>query len=374
CLDLSKMNKVIEFNPIDRYVVVQPGISYNELNEFLAPHGFHFPVEAGWGASIGGMMSTNASGAGATDVGSMIKNVIACDVVVYENNKAIKIQTGTKSPKSSAGYPLLMLFSGAEGTLGVITKICVKIRENFTYHKTICCQFDEIHQAVDFVVAMKGAVQFRRIELLDKLQTKACITYSNVSYLSTNKNTLIIELAGNEHFVSEEDELIKKYFDKYFIDSIKIFDDKKSAEDIWMMRKNACPAAIQLAGGNKKAMATDVSVPLSKLDECIRACYQHKEKCGLHAPLVAHIGDGNFHFTILVDTNDQMELQRAQDFSKAVVEEALRVGGTCTGEHGIGLGKKAYLEAEHGDSIFLMRKIKNTLDPLGIFNPGKIFL
>ncbi|SRR5579883_271090 len=372
CLDLSRMNKVLEFNPIDRYVVVQPGIPYNKLNEFLEPHGFHFPVEAGWGASIGGMMSTNASGAGATDAGSMAKNVIGCDVVINKSGKAGKISIGTKSPKSSAGYNLLTLFAGAEGTLGVITEICVKIRENFTHYRTICCQFDEIQKVVNFVVNMKKSVHFRRIELLDKLQTKACVIYSKINDLHADKNTLIIELAGNDYLVDHESKLIIDYLNCHFAENIKIFNDKKSAENIWMMRKNACPAAIQVIGKSKKAMATDASVPISKLDECIQACYLHMEKYGLEAPLVAHIGDGNFHFTILLNPDDQEEMQRALKFNQCVVREALKVGGTCTGEHGIGLGKKSYLEAEYGDSLFLMRKIKQAFDPLGIFNPGKV--
>jgi D-lactate dehydrogenase (cytochrome) len=372
CLNLSKMNKILELNPSDSYVVVQPGISYNKLNEFLEPYGFHFPVEAGWGASIGGMTSTNASGSGATDSGSMAKNVLGCNVVVYENSKACKIKTGTKSPKSSSGYNLTNLFVGSEGTLGVITEISLKIRKNFPYYNTICCQFEEIQQAVDFVVAMKGLVQLRRIELLDKLQTEACLSYSQINNFHPKKNTIIIEIAGNELALREEARLITEYAKKNRGENIQIFNDKKSADLIWMMRKNACPAAIQFIDKNKKAMATDVCVPLSKLAECINSCYCHMKRIGLIAPLVAHVGDGNFHFTLLVNPNDENEMQKSRDFNNCIVEEALKFSGTCTGEHGIGLGKKSYLEAEHGDSIFLMNKIKEAFDPLKIFNPGKI--
>lgn len=372
CLNLSKMKKVIEFKPEDGYVVVQPGLSYNELNHFLDQHKYHFPVEAGSGASIGGMTSTNASGAGATDSGSMLKNVMGCQVVVCKEGKATQIRTGTKSPKSSAGYNLTHLFIGSEGTLGVLTEITLKIRKNFPCHNTICCQFDEIKDAINFVISMKGLVQFRRVELLDQLQTEACLKYSNILHLDSEKNTIIVELAGNEVAVSEESELIVCSLRKNRGVNIKIFNDKESSQQIWLMRKNACPAAINYIDKNKKAMATDVSVPLSNLRECITNCYVHMQRMGLKAPLVAHIGDGNFHFTILVDPGNRKEVEKALDFNRCVVKEALKLGGTCTGEHGIGVGKKEYLEMEHGDSLFLMRALKEAIDPFNIFNPGKI--
>ena len=374
CLNLSKMDKVLELNLADGYVVVQPGIAYNKLNEYLAPYGVHFPVEAGWGASIGGMLSTNASGAGAVDAGSMAKNVLACDVVTYKEERALKINLGTLAQKSSAGYNLLSLLIGAEGTLGVVTKICLKIRKDFLCHKTICCQFEAIQAAVEFIIAVKGKVNFRRAELLDKLQTEACLKYSDLnSLLYQNKNTIIIELAGNDAVIKAEIKILLEALNKYKVEHIKIFEDKKSAEVIWMMRKNACPAAIQLINKNKKAMATDVCVPLSKLNECIQSCYDHMNKLGLKSPLVAHIGDGNFHFTLLINSEDQFEIEKAKEFGKCVVEEALKVGGTCTGEHGIGIGKKEHLHNEHANSIFLMEAIKLSFDPLKLFNPGKVF-
>ena len=197
CLDVSCMKRILGFSPKDGYITVQPGISYNELNDYLDPHGFHFPVEAGRGASIGGMFSTNASGAGATDTGSMAKNVLGCSIVTYKDSHATKITTGTKTLKSSAGYNLTSLFIGSEGTLGVVSEITLKVRKHFKCNKTITSQFNEIEDAINFVVAMKGQVQFRRIELLDKLQTDACVSYSNVPRISYNKNTILIELAGN---------------------------------------------------------------------------------------------------------------------------------------------------------------------------------
>lgn len=372
CLDMSKMDKVLEFNPDDGYVVVQPGIPYNKLNEFLEPHGFHFPVEAGWGASIGGMTATNASGAGATDAGSMTKNVLSCSVVVHKDGAAAKIKTGTKSPKSSAGYNLTSLFVGSEGTLGVFTDVTLKVRKNFDSCNTIVCQFDDLQEVVRFVIAMKGRVQFRRVELMDKLQTDACMDYSGIDTLCKNKNTLIIELSGNKSTVQEETGLIKEALAKTKAVNLQLFPDRKSAEKIWMMRKNACNAAIKHLDPTKKAIATDVSVPLSKLADCINACYQHMSKFGINAPLVAHVGDGNFHFTVLVDPNNEKELQAANAFNKLIVLEALKVGGTCTGEHGVGLGKMPYLRDEHGDSLSVMKTIKEAMDPAGIFNPGKI--
>lgn len=372
CLDLSKMNKVLEFKPEDGYVIVQPGISYNKLNEYLEPYGFHFPVEAGWGASIGGMVATNASGAGAVDAGSMAKNVITLEVIVYKNGKSAKIYTGSKSKKSSAGYHLTDLFVGSEGTLGVITEVGLTVRKNFRCNKTILCQFDDIEQAIKFVISTKSRVQYRRVELLDKLQTNACVTYSDIHHLEKNKNSIIIELAGNTHSVEEESSIVIKQLHYFNASNINLFENKNSSEKIWMMRKQACHAAIQMIDPNKKAMATDVSVPLSQLANCILSCYEHMKVNNIIAPLVAHIGDGNFHFTILVDPNNSNEISRANEFNKKVVEEALKVGGTCTGEHGIGFGKIAHLRKERENSIFIMESIKTALDPYNIFNPGKI--
>ena len=338
CLNLSKMKKIIEFNPEDNYVIVEPGIAYNELNEYLQPHGFHFPVEAGWGASIGGMVATNASGAGATDSGSMKQNVMACSFIGYKDDKALKVTTGSKSQKSSAGYNILGLLVGSEGTLGIITEITLKIRKNFSYYSTIVCQFETIQQAVNFVVQTKGLIPYRRIEFLDKLQTKACKNYSSIDFINEHKNTILIELFGNEFSVSEEIRLVEKFLRANLAENVKVFSSRDSSVDIWKMRKNACPAAISLIDSTKKAMATDTSVPLSKLSVCIEACYQHMRELGLTVPLVAHIGDGNFHFTIIFNPENEFELERAKKFNKLVVDEALRVGGTCTGEHGVGLG------------------------------------
>jgi len=373
CLNLSKMKKIKEFSAEDGYVTVEPGISYNELNDYLQPYGFHFPVEAGWGASIGGMVATNASGAGATDSGSMKNNVMACSFIGYKDDRALKIKAGSKSQKTSAGYNIMSLLVGSEGTLGIITEITLKIRKNFLHYSTIVCQFETIQQAVNFVSQTKGLIPYRRVEFLDKLQTKACKIFSSIDFLCENKNTILIELFGNEFSVCEEVRLVEKYLRMNSAANIKVFSDRESSTDIWKMRKNACPAAISLIDSSKKAMATDTSVPLSKLSVCIEACYKHMRELGLTAPLVAHIGDGNFHFTIILNPNNSLELERAKRFNKLVVDEALKVGGTCTGEHGVGLGKIDYLELEHGDSIFLMIGIKKTFDPINIFNPGKIF-
>lgn len=373
CLDLQAMQRIIEFNPDDSYVIVEAGIPYNHLNQFLEPYGYYFPVEAGWGASIGGMIATNASGAGATDSGSMSKNVMGCNVAVYRDEKALIVKTGAKSPKTSAGYNLTGLLIGSEGTLGVITAACLKIRRKFTYEKTISCQFDDIADAVSFVIALKEQVQFRKVELMDKLQTEACLSTAPFDCFESNKNTILIELAGNHLALDEEVNLITAAVKKYNAIHYHIHNDKQIANEIWMMRKNAGPAALFYFDQKKRAMATDVCVPLSQLAACIKACYAHKKRLGIIAPLLAHIGDGNFHFTIIFDPNDTLEFKNALAFSRCVVEEGLKRGGTCTGEHGIGIGKIDYLELEHGDNLFLMKKIKQAFDPYGIFNPGKVF-
>lgn len=373
-VNLSKLNKVIEFSPEDNLVIVEPGIAYNQLNNYLEQYGYHFPVEAGWGASIGGMVSTNASGAGAVDSGSMGKNVLGCNVVVYDNNSNAKIiKTGTKSVKSSAGYNLTSLFVGAEGTLGIITQITLKIRKNFDATNTICCQFDDIEKAIRFVIDMKSKVHFRRAELMDRLQTNACIEFSKINYLNKDYFTILIELAGNKLAVNEEADIIMEYLKNKEALNIKHYPDSSSAKELWMVRKNACPAAISYLGPNKKAMATDISVPISHLANCIKECYKKMDTFGIKAPLVAHIGDGNFHFTVLLDPNNLIEMQKAKEFNASLVEESLRHGGTCTGEHGVGCGKIPYVEKEHGDCLFLMENLKKSFDPKNIFNPGKIF-
>lgn len=371
-LDLSKMNKIITFQPKDYLIVVEPGISYNKLNEFLEPHGFHFPVEAGFGASIGGMVATNASGAGATDSGSMAQNILGCSVISYKNEEAYKITTGSHSLKSSAGYNMTALFAGSEGTLGIITEISLKIRKNLPCNFTICTQFDDISSAIDFVIATKGIIRFRRVELLDKLQTEMCIQFSNIDILDKNKNTILIELFGSYAVIEDEAKIINMNIKKFGGSNFQIYRDKQSAEFIWKMRKNACPAVLSCSSKSKKAMATDACVPLSKLSECINSCYVEMKKLGINAPLVAHVGDGNFHFTLTVDPSDKGEFAKNLAFNKFIVNEALKFKGTCTGEHGIGFGKKSYLETQYKDSLFLMKQIKKTLDPLNIFNPGKI--
>jgi D-lactate dehydrogenase (cytochrome) len=373
CLNVSKMKAILEFSPDDSFVTVQPGISYNELNDYLLPHGFHFPVEAGWGASIGGMVATNASGAGAVNAGSMAKNVTSCALIIYKNNHACKINTGSKSLKSSAGYNLNNLIIGSEGTLGVITAVTLRIRSNHQHQKTIISQFPDIYQAINAVIALKRTVRFHRVELMDQLQTEASIAYSKIDLLDKKLNTLLIELAGNHKAVAEEIEIINNYLHNNHALNIKVLNENEQVKNIWMMRKNALPAAIQFIDKNKKALNTDICVPLSKLADCIHACYKHLQDAKIIAPLVAHVGDGNFHFSIVVDPNDANEMQVVKEFNRKVINEALKYEGSCTGEHGIGIGKIDYLEQEHGDLIFLMRHIKNTFDPYHIFNPGKIF-
>lgn len=371
-LDMSHMAEVIEFAPEDGLITVQAGMPYNKLNSFLDLYGFHFPVEAGWGASIGGMVATNASGAGAVDAGSMAKNVVHCSVVVFDANGVVQIQVGSKAPKTSAGYNLLGLFVGSEGTLGIITEVTLKIRKNFAFHKTICCQFYDIRQAISTAIALKDVVQLRRFEFLDKLQTNACISYSNIDYLRKDYHTVLIELAGSKAQVESESDQVQNCIRLNKAINSKCFNDVKGAEEIWSMRKQAAIAAIHFIGKNKKAIVTDVSLPLSKLADCMEASYRYMDDCGIKAPVIAHIGDGNFHFTMVVDPSNEKEIQMAKQFNKLVVTQALKMGGTCTAEHGIGLGKKHFLQAEHGDSIFLMKAIKQAFDPYGIFNPGKV--
>jgi D-lactate dehydrogenase (cytochrome) len=374
CLDMSKMKNVLEFNPQDGYVIVEPGLAYNELNDYLERYGYYFPVEAGWGASIGGMAATNASGAGAVDYGSMSRNVICAEVVTYDENKATKIKLGSLAPKSSAGYDLKSIFLGSEGTLGVFTSLGLKIRKKLSSQVTMTCQFASLKDAIDFVIETKKEINFRKVELLDQRLTAACICYSNVNYLVDSKCTVLLELAGNIAQVQCEKNIIIEYLQRKNINDYYIFEQQEEVRNVWMMRKYACQAAIAMYGENKKIISTDVSVPMSKLFSCIEACYRHMDNMQIMASLVAHVGDGNFHFIILVDPEDDEVIHLAHEFHSMVINEGLNHNGTCTGEHGIGLGKKGYLHAEKRASYFLMQRVKMLFDPKNIFNPGKVLL
>lgn len=372
CLNLQKMNKVIGFNLQDQTITVEPGISYNQVNDFLSDYGFYFPVEAGMGASIGGMVATNASGAGATDSGSMAKNLSQCEVVIYQEGKAKLIKTGSRALKSSAGYQLSSFFVGSEGTLGVVVKATLRLRKKNLCTETICLQFDSIHTAIQLIIGLKGTVNFKRAELLDAQQTEACIQYSKILYLNRNKHTLLIELGGNPQAVVEEIALIHEALNELPHEKIDLSDDNNRQDELWLMRKNAAPAVVAFRDHNKKAVNTDICVPLSALIHCIDFAYHHAAKAELYAPLVAHIADGNFHFTLVVNPADNHEMQQAKLFHDKIVTEAIACGGTCTGEHGIGMGKIEYLIQEHESSVHLMKLLKRTMDPIGIFNPGKI--
>jgi D-lactate dehydrogenase (cytochrome) len=374
CLDMRRMNKVLQFNPISGYALVEPGISYNRLNDELSSLGYHFFVEAGFGATIGGMTATNASGAGALDVGSMRENVRYCEAIVYVNGKAEKLKTGTLASKTSADLSVKSLLIGSEGTLGVITKIAVNIRKNFSCSQTLLCQPKDIEQAIELYVELKDQVRFRRVEWLDALQTEACLFYSEEHFsLDSHKNTLLMELAGESFVVEHECKLVLEKLAQLSVHPVQVFSSAEAAKSLWMMRKQAGMTAIHYFGAGKKAKSTDVAVPLHALTACIKECYERMHTVNIQAPCIAHIGQANFHFKLLMDMNNAEEVEKMEKFDAFVTETALKYQGTCTGEHGIGMGYKLnFLEKEFGTAYLkITENIKQAMDPLNILNPGK---
>lgn len=383
CLDMSQMNRVLEVNVIAGYVTVEPGIAYHELNKQLLPYGLYFPVEAGYGATIGGMTATNASGAGALDAGSMRQNVRCCEVIVYDKNgKAQKLKTGTLASKTSADLDLKSLFVGSEGTLGVITKITLNVRKKLAHTYTIVCQPDDVTHAINLYTTFKDEIRFRRIEWMDALQMKTCLAYEKYAEKAKpfrelvnleEKNLLLIELGGSKNSLDLEYALLSEALKKANIQT-QVYYDEVSAQPIWLMRKHAGSAAIDYLGqGYKKGKATDTAVPLDKLAAYLADCYAHMALMHIHAPTILHLGQANVHFKLLMDVNDLEDKERVEAFDAFITKTALKYGGTCTGEHGIGCGyKQKFLEQEFGPTyIELVQSIKNMLDRNNILNTGK---
>jgi D-lactate dehydrogenase (cytochrome) len=369
CLDLTKMNNVIEFSKDDFYVKVQAGITQVELNNLLKDHGLFFPVDAALKASIGGMVATGASGTNAVKYGTMRENVIGLTIVKADGSL---IKTGGKTKKSSAGYDLTRIFIGSEGTLGVITEVTLKLFPIPRVIKSALCQFDNLKDATNTVIkTMQSGVNIGRVEILDSVQMDACIKYSTLTTLQA-KHTLLFEFQGNRAAVEEEIKITQEIANNNHCTLFNFFDSEQEQQDIWLARKNACYAAIAL-DPTKKAMATDVCVPISKLSEAVSYCADKAREYGFIAPIVGHVGDGNFHLTILVDKDNRVQLKHAVALNECIMQKSLDLGGTITGEHGIGVGKMHFLTHEHGDCLATYQELKNAFDPKGILNPGKIF-
>lgn len=367
-IDMSRMNGVVQVNEADLDAVVQPGVTRQQLNEDLRATGLMFPVDPGANATLGGMAATRASGTNAVRYGTMRENVLALEVVLADGRV---IRTGTRARKSSAGYDLTHLFVGSEGTLGIITELTVKLYGQPECISAATCAFDDIEGAVDTVIlAIQMGLPLARIELLDALQIKGMNTY-NPDMQMPEVPHLFLEFHGSEAGVAEQSEsfgdIAAEHGGADFAWATKAEDRNR----LWKARHDAYYAGKSLRPG-AEGYVTDCCVPISRLAECIAGTRAEIAKSGLIAPLVGHVGDGNFHLLILIEKDNAEELAQAQDLAHRVNTLALACGGTVTGEHGVGLGKKRYMLQEHGDAYAVMGDLKRSFDPGNILNPGKL--
>ncbi len=367
CLDLTRMNRVLEVNGPDLDCRVQAGVTREQLNAELKGTGLFFPIDPGANATIGGMAATRASGTNAVRYGTMRENVLGLTVVTADGRI---IHTGGRARKSSAGYDLTRLFVGSEGTLGIITEIQLRLYGVPEAISAAVCQFAELEGAVNAVItAMQSGIPVARIELLDDVQMDACIRYSKLEGYAP-RPTLFFEFHGSAQGVAEQAEHMQAIAAEFGGGSFEWATQPEDRTRLWKARHNAYYAGMALAPG-KQAFATDACVPISRLADCIMETKADVASTGLLAPIVGHVGDGNFHLVVLFDPARPDERQQAEDIARRVSHRAIRMGGTCTGEHGIGVHKLDALVEEHGDAVDLMRTIKRALDPLNILNPGK---
>ncbi len=367
-VDLANMNQVLRVNAEDLDATVQARVTRKQLNEFIREQGLFFPIDPGADASLGGMAATRASGTNAVRYGTMRENVLALTVVMADGRI---IRTSRRARKSAAGYDLTRLFVGSEGTLGIITEVTLRLYGLPEAIAAAVCSFGSIKGAVDTVIStIQLGVPVARIELLDDVQMDAVNRFSNLSY--PVKDTLFIEFHGTEAGVKEQAELVQSLAADNDGGEFRWATRQEERTALWTARHDVTYANKALRPGCE-IWATDVCVPISKLTQCILETKADLKQSFLIAPLVGHVGDGNFHLGFLINRDDPAELAEAERLNERLILRALALDGTCTGEHGIGLGKQKFLVAEHGEAVTVMRQIKQALDPLNILNPGKIF-
>ncbi|MBB5692970.1 FAD-binding oxidoreductase [Muricoccus pecuniae] len=369
-LDLSRMNAIIDVSQDDMDCLIEPGVTRHQLNDHLRDQGLFFPVDPGSHCTIGGMCATRASGTNAVRYGTIRENVMGLEVVLADGRV---INTGSRTRKAANGYDLTRLMIGSEGTLGIITKIRLRLHGIPEATSAAVVQFPEMRGCVESVIqVMQLGIPVARIELLDEVQMAACIAYSKLEALDPLP-TLFLEFHGTEAGVREQAEAVKEIVTEMGGLGFAWAADQETRNKLWTARHNAYYAAIA-TGPNLRGVTTDVCVPISRLADAILGAKEDILASGLSAPLVGHVGDGNFHTVILVDQGDPTALDRAWALDRQIVARGLSLGGTCSGEHGVGMGKAEFLEQEHGmEALAVMRGIKNALDPKGILNPGKIF-
>ncbi|CAB3390881.1 FAD-binding oxidoreductase [Kyrpidia spormannii] len=366
-LDLSRMNQILEIRPQDFLVRVQPGVTRSQLNQALRSHGLFFPVDPGADATLGGMAATNASGTNAVRYGAMRGQVLGLEVVLPDGRI---IHTGGLSVKSSAGYYLTGLFVGSEGTLGVITEVILRVYGIPEHTAAARAVFPDVESAGRAAVALIGSgMTVGRVELVDAKTIVAVNRFKGTDYLESP--TLFLEFGGGRKAVEEDIRLAEELVNSEGCQAFVYEHDPEAVAKLWEARHHAALALMAMAPG-KKMMTTDVCVPISHLPGALHAARELMERRGMDGFILGHVGDGNYHAGFAVDADDPEDIARAEEVNAAIVRYALERGGTCTGEHGVGLGKRKYLPEEHGEAVELMRGIKALIDPKGIMNPGKV--
>ena len=368
-IDMNNMNKIINVYQEDLLVVVQPGVTREQLNTHLRDTGLFFPIDPGANASIGGMTATRASGTNAVRYGTMKDNVIALEVVTPDGQI---IKTANKARKSSAGYDLTRLMVGSEGTLGITTEITLKL---YGIPEVIAggrVSFPSVKDATDAVImTVQAGIPVARIEFLDTAQVIAVNNYSKTNL--PEAPLLLLEFHGSETSVKEQSELFGEIASDFGGNDFEWTSNNEDRNKLWKARHDAywsCKAVRPEA----EIYSTDVCVPISKLSDCITETIEDMKKNELIGPIVSHAGDGNFHVALLIDKKSDLELKKLDSFLIRISERAIRMDGTCTGEHGVGQGKRKYMLKELGGAVDIMKKVKNAFDPNKIMNPGKLFL
>ncbi|APZ97450.1 FAD-binding oxidoreductase [Sphingopyxis sp. QXT-31] len=367
-LDMSQMDKVIAVNAEDFDCVVQPGVRREELNVHLRDQGLFFPIDPGANATIGGMASTRASGTNAVRYGTMKDAVLSLEIVTPQGKV---IRTARRARKSAADYDLTRLYVGSEGTLGIITEVTLRLHPVPETISAAVCSFDTLGGAVDTVVqSIQCAVPLARVEILDKKQMVAVNRWSKLDY--PEAPTLFFEFHGSAANVAEQVETVKTLAEANGGSAFSWSNLPEERTKLWRARHEAYYAAVNMRAG-AIGWATDVCVPISRLAECIAETHVDLDASSVPATILGHVGDGNFHVIFSIDPDAPDEMAEVEAINARLVERALAMDGTCTGEHGIGIGKQARLVAELGDAVEQMRMIKRALDPQNILNPGKIF-
>lgn len=367
-LDLTRMNRILAVNAEDFDCVVEPGVRREELNQQLRDTGLFFPIDPGANATIGGMASTRASGTNAVRYGTMKDAVLSLEVVTPEGKL---IRTARRARKSAAGYDLTRLYVGSEGTLGIIVSITLRLHPIPEMISSAVCGFQTLKGAVDTVVqAIQCGVPLARVEILDAMQIRAVNHWSKLDYAELP--TLFFEFHGSAAGVAEQIELVRTVAEANGGGDFLWSNLPEERSKLWRARHEAYYAAVNMRSG-AIGWATDVCVPLSRLAQCIEETHADLENSAIPATILGHVGDGNFHVVFSIDPEAPEELAEVEALNARIIERALAMDGTCTGEHGIGLGKQQWLVEELGDAVDIMRRVKRALDPGNLLNPGKIF-